>query len=261
MGKWLWRYPIEHHTLWVAVIWSKFGRDSNCWDAVHLPSTSHQSPWKCISRFLLLFHPSTKLSLGCGSKIRFWIDPWAGLLPFSSSFPCLFHLSSLQGSTISSFISPDSSWDLHFRLNPSDSELDELSSLLNLPFEFPHLDPFLFWPFFYVLFLLRPLFTSSGPFPYKSNWFHPIPSKGQAFLWKLAWYQVPTFDLVQSFNSHLTLFPNVCSLCLSAVEIADICSFVVNSLGDYGANFFNGGLLLPRKGVRPHLLLEIVLVG
>lgn len=202
-----------------------------------------------------------KLSLGCGSKIRFWIDPWAGLLPFSSSFPCLFHLSSLQGSTISSFISPDSSWDLHFRLNPSDSELDELSSLLNLPFEFPHLDPFLFWPFFYVLFLLRPLFTSSGPFPYKSIWFHPIPSKGQAFLWKLAWYQVPTFDLVQSFNSHLTLFPNVCSLCLSAVEIADICSFVVNSLGDYGANFFNGGLLLPRKGVRPHLLLEIVLVG
>lgn len=50
LGKWLWRYPLEQHTLWTVVIRSKFGDCFNCWDAINMHSSSHQSPWKGISQ-------------------------------------------------------------------------------------------------------------------------------------------------------------------------------------------------------------------
>ncbi|KAL5556911.1 hypothetical protein UlMin_039147 [Ulmus minor] len=32
LGKWLWRFPLEQHSLWAAVIRSKYGLDRNGWD-------------------------------------------------------------------------------------------------------------------------------------------------------------------------------------------------------------------------------------
>ncbi|KAL5578918.1 hypothetical protein UlMin_011360 [Ulmus minor] len=32
LGKWLWRFPLEQHSLWAAVIRSKYGLDRNWWD-------------------------------------------------------------------------------------------------------------------------------------------------------------------------------------------------------------------------------------
>lgn len=101
--------PIEHHTLWVVVIQSKIRHDSNCWDAVDLPSASHQSLWKGISQILPVFLPLTKLSLGSGNKICFWLDPCTGPLPLSSSLPRLHRLSSLPKNIVSGFLSSDSS--------------------------------------------------------------------------------------------------------------------------------------------------------
>lgn len=91
-GKWLWRYPLEQHSLWASVIRSKFGHNSNCWDATHFISSSHRSIWKHISQSLLLFRPHTKLSLGNGNKIWFRLDPWADPQPLSIRFQHLFNL-------------------------------------------------------------------------------------------------------------------------------------------------------------------------
>lgn len=46
LDKWLWRYPLERNSVWATVIRSKFEHVSNGWDAVHLPPSSHLSPWK-----------------------------------------------------------------------------------------------------------------------------------------------------------------------------------------------------------------------
>lgn len=72
---------------------------------------------------------------------------------------------------------------------------------------------------FCVLFLpchLIPPFRPSVPC--KTIW---SPSKVQGFLWKLALRRGPTIDITQSFNPHLTLFPNSCPLCLYAEESND----------------------------------------
>lgn len=87
-----------------------------------------------------LFFPSTKLSTGCGNKIRFWLDPWVESQPFSSRFPRLYNLSSLKSSAILYFLSSSSNMNFHFYRNIKDSGIDELSSLLNLIQNF-HLSP------------------------------------------------------------------------------------------------------------------------
>lgn len=64
LSKWLWRYPVEHQSLSAAVTQSKFGHESNIWDAVQNSYFPHRSPWKDISQVLPSFVPLTKLCLG-----------------------------------------------------------------------------------------------------------------------------------------------------------------------------------------------------
>lgn len=55
LEKWFWRFPLEHNTLWAAVIRSKFGHASNSWDAVLTAKSSHRCPWKGILKLLTNF--------------------------------------------------------------------------------------------------------------------------------------------------------------------------------------------------------------
>lgn len=77
LGIWLWRFPLEQHSLWASIIRSKFGHSFNCWVADHFPSFSYRSIWKGISQAYLSL-PLT--------KIRFWLDPWLDSQPFSVCF-------------------------------------------------------------------------------------------------------------------------------------------------------------------------------
>lgn len=86
--------PVGTKSLWASIIRNKFEDSSNCQNADHFPSSSHSSIWKGISQALPLFGQVTKLSLGCGNKIRFWFDPWVDSQPLSIRFSLLFHLSS-----------------------------------------------------------------------------------------------------------------------------------------------------------------------
>lgn len=91
MGKWLWQYSSEHQFQWAAVIRSKFGQPGNFWTAANVKHSPLRSPWKRIVQVLPPFLPFTKLSLGCGSSIRFWIDPWIFSTSLDSRFPRLFN--------------------------------------------------------------------------------------------------------------------------------------------------------------------------
>lgn len=114
LGKWLWRFPLEHDVLEVAVIRSKFGHASNNQDVGQISNSSHRSPWKGISQVLHKSLPYTKLSLGCVNLIRFWLDPWADPITFGFRFPRLYSTSSLKGGVISSFKSLLTNWNFHF---------------------------------------------------------------------------------------------------------------------------------------------------
>lgn len=84
----------------------------------------HRSPWKGIIQVLPTFHPLTKLSLGCGSSIHFWLEPWICSSSLDSRYPRLYNLSVLKDGFIPNFFSPPSNWNLHLRRN-----LTELKNL------------------------------------------------------------------------------------------------------------------------------------
>lgn len=67
--------PLEYNSLWANVIRSKLGHTSNNWDAAHTSLSTHCSPWKGLLQILHIFIPFTRMYLGCGNLIRFWLDP------------------------------------------------------------------------------------------------------------------------------------------------------------------------------------------
>lgn len=56
-------------------------------------------------------------------------DPWPDPQPFSTRFPHLFNLSTLKEGTVASFFSSCSSWDIQFRRNLIDFEIEKFLSL------------------------------------------------------------------------------------------------------------------------------------
>lgn len=74
LGKWLWRFPIERESLWHAVISSKYGYQTNGWDAKQAQLFSSRNPWRDISAQMNSFAPCFKLIIGNGRKVRFWED-------------------------------------------------------------------------------------------------------------------------------------------------------------------------------------------
>ncbi|KAL5548696.1 hypothetical protein UlMin_003927 [Ulmus minor] len=60
LGKWLWRFPLEQHTLWAAVIRSKYGLNREGWDTNLVTVGSFRSPWKFIAQGTSNFLLNTK---------------------------------------------------------------------------------------------------------------------------------------------------------------------------------------------------------
>lgn len=55
-----------------------------CLKADNVKQSSYHSPWKGIVQVLPTFIPFSKLSLGSGNSIRFWLDPWICTSPLDS---------------------------------------------------------------------------------------------------------------------------------------------------------------------------------
>lgn len=192
-------------------------------DAANIHSSSHRGRWKGFSQTLPLFLRYTKLSLGWGNKIRFWLDPWVDSYPFSSRFPRPFNLSSLKTEVISSFYSPSSNWDSIFI-----GILGTLKLINFLPslilFIIPVSPPCsgcrlwslssssLFFVSFFFSTISLPLSLCLPQRDLGSS--YPFQSTGLSL--KNAWNRAPpTLEVVPSFNPNLTLLPKLAP-CLSA---------------------------------------------
>ncbi|KAJ9709585.1 hypothetical protein PVL29_001188 [Vitis rotundifolia] len=132
LGKWLWRYSKEGSALWHQVILSIYGSHSNGWDANTVVRWSHRCPWKAIAQVYQDFFKFTRFMVGDGERIRFWEDLWWGDQPLGVRYPRLLRVVTDKNIPISSI--PGStrpfSWNFNFRRNFSDSEIEDLESLM-----------------------------------------------------------------------------------------------------------------------------------
>ena len=132
LGKWLWRYPREGSALWHQVILSIYGSHSNGWDANTVVRWSHRCPWKAIAQLFQEFSLITRYVVGNGDRIRFWEDLWRGDQPLGTQYPRLFRVVVDKNISISSVLGPSRSflWNLNFRRNLSDFEIEDLEGLM-----------------------------------------------------------------------------------------------------------------------------------
>ncbi|KAL5545374.1 hypothetical protein UlMin_005061, partial [Ulmus minor] len=100
LGKWLWRFPLEQHTLWAAVIRSKYGLNREGWDTNLVTVGSFRSPWKFIAQGTSNFLLNTKWVVGRGDRILFWHHAWVDSLVLKLSYPRLFRLSNKQSCVV-----------------------------------------------------------------------------------------------------------------------------------------------------------------
>ncbi|RVW71380.1 putative ribonuclease H protein [Vitis vinifera] len=234
LGKWLWRYPREGSALWHQVILSIYGSHSNGWDANTIVRWSHRCPWKAISQVFQEFSSFTRFVVGNGERIRFWEDLWWGDQPLGSQYPSLFRVVLDKNIPISSVLGPTRpfSWNLNFRRNLSDSEIEDLEGLMR-SLDGVHLSPSVpdarSWPLsssglFSVKSFFLALSQFFGPpqvFPSKFVWDSQIPFKVQSFIWLVAHKKVNTNDMLQVRRPYKALSPDICILCLKHGESAD----------------------------------------
>uniref|UniRef100_A0A2N9I908 Reverse transcriptase domain-containing protein n=1 Tax=Fagus sylvatica TaxID=28930 RepID=A0A2N9I908_FAGSY len=141
LGKWLWRFMVEHDSLW------KQG-----WDR---------------------FSSHLKFVLGCGSRIRFWLDLWCGEVTLSRAFPLLFRIAQSREARVAEYLcwqNGVSHWDVRFT-SPSRSGYFEVKS------------------YYKILSLNTPL-----SFPWKSIWKVGVPPRVAFFVWTAAHGKILTMD-------------------------------------------------------------------
>ena len=133
--------------------------------------------------------------VGNRERIRFWEDLWWGDQPLGTQYSRLFGVVLDKNIPISSVLRPTRpfSWNLNFRRNLSDSEIEDLEGLM-WSLDGLHLSPSVpdavFWPLsssglFSVKSFFLALFQFSGSlqvFPSKSVWNSQVPFKVKSFV-------------------------------------------------------------------------------
>ena len=124
------------------------------------------------------------------------------------------------------------SWNLNFRRNLSDSEIEDLEGLMR-SLDGLHLSPLVphagFWPLsssglFSVksFFLALSQFSGSPQvFPSKFVWNSQVPFKVKSFVWLVAHKKINTNDMLQLRRPYKTLSPDICILCMKHGESTD----------------------------------------
>ncbi|RVW91468.1 Transposon TX1 uncharacterized 149 kDa protein [Vitis vinifera] len=166
---------------------------------------SHRCPWKAIAQVFQEFSLITRYVVGNGDRIRFWEDLWRGDQPLGTQYPRLFRVVVDKNISISSVLGPSRPflWNLNFRRNLSDSEIEDLEGLMRSLDDLylsPSVPDARLWPlsssglfsvksFFLAL---SQSFGSSQNFPSKFVWNSQVPFKVKSFVWlfqlaKLDW--------------------------------------------------------------------------
>ncbi|RVX12400.1 Transposon TX1 uncharacterized 149 kDa protein [Vitis vinifera] len=209
LGKWLWRYPREGSALWHQVILSIYGSHSNGWDANTVVRWSHRCPWKAIAQVFQDFSKFTRFMVGNGDRIRFWEDLWWGDQSLGVRFPRLLRVVMDKNIPISSILGSTCpfSWNFNFRRNLSDSEIEEVESLMQ-SLDHIHLSPSVpdkrSWSLSSLgLFTVKSFFLALSQisglpsvFPTKLVWNSQVPFKIKSFVWLVAHKKLTKVDWV-----------------------------------------------------------------
>lgn len=104
------------------------------------------SPWKKIPKTDGFVWDNCSFKVGMGDKTLFWKEKWRGEQPLNCAFPNLYRLSMGKGCSIKD-LWKDSTWDLRFRRNLLNRELEEWDRLASLISNFnpSSREDFLFW--------------------------------------------------------------------------------------------------------------------
>ncbi|RVW53692.1 putative ribonuclease H protein [Vitis vinifera] len=209
------------------------------WDIVCKPKTigvrwSHRCPWKAIAQVFQEFSLITRYVVGNGDRIRFWEDLWRGDQPLGTQYPRLFRVVVDKNISISSVLGPSRPflWNLNFRRNLSDSEIEDLEGLMRSLDDLylsPSVPDARLWPLsssglFSVKSFFLALSQSSGSsqnFPSKFVWNSQVPFKVKSFVWLVAHKKVNTNDMLQVRRPYKALSPDICILCMKHGESAD----------------------------------------
>ncbi|RVW92839.1 LINE-1 retrotransposable element ORF2 protein [Vitis vinifera] len=209
LGKWLWRYPREGLTLWHQVILSIYGSHSNGWDA----NTVVRWRWGKNSVLGRLVVGDQPLGVRFPRLLRVVMD---------KNIP----ISSILGST------RPFSWNFNFHRNLSDSEIEDLESLMR-SLDHIHLSPsvpdkrswslssselFTVKSFFLALSQISGL---PSVFPTKLVWNSQVPFKIKSFVWLVAHKKVNTNDMLQLRRPYKAISPDICMLCMKQGETVD----------------------------------------
>ncbi|WMV29386.1 hypothetical protein MTR67_022771, partial [Solanum verrucosum] len=131
-------YGTEDIGLWKEVIKAKHGELTH-WSTNVSADAYGVGLWKSISKLWPDFAGNVTFRVGNGSHIKFWKDIWLGDTTLGEEFPSLHLIAAEPNSTIASNRSDDI-WDLRFRRNLNDWELNDIFAL------FAKLQPFSFSP-------------------------------------------------------------------------------------------------------------------
>ncbi|RVW99862.1 Transposon TX1 uncharacterized 149 kDa protein [Vitis vinifera] len=213
---------------------SIYGTHPNGWDANMVVRWSHRCPWKVIAQVFQEFSPFVRLVVGNGERIRFWEDLWWGNQSLCSQFADLYRVISVKNLTVSNVLgnSFPLAWNLNFRHNLIDSEIDLLqrlmSSLSSVRFS-PSLADSRAWSLsssglFSVKSFFLALSKVSNPIlflPAMFLWSSKVPSKVKALAWIVAHGKVNTNDKLQLRRPFKSLCPQWCILCKGNGESID----------------------------------------
>ncbi|KAL5572344.1 hypothetical protein UlMin_021941 [Ulmus minor] len=188
LGKWLWRFPLEQHTLWAAVIRSKYGLNREGWDTNLVTVGSFRNPWKFIAQGTSNFLLNTKWVVGRGDRILFWHHAWVESLVLKISFPRLFRLSNKQSCVVSQMV-----WNFNSGIFSCKSFFDCLTGYTGMVS---------FEPFCFI-------------------WKSSVPHRIKVFAWLVFHEKLNTCDRVQRKNPRMYLFSNRCVMCKKEAETAD----------------------------------------
>ena len=181
-----------------------------------------------------VFSPLVRLVVGNGERIRFWEDLWWGNQSLCSQFADLYRVISVKNLTVSNVLgnSFPLAWNLNFRRNLTDSEIDllqRLMSSLSLVRFSPSLADSRAWSLSSSgLFTVKSFFLAlskvSNPIlflPAKFLWSSKAPSKVKALAWIVAHGKVNTNDKLQLRRPYKSLCPQWCILCKGNGESID----------------------------------------
>ena len=139
ISKWWWRFRTEPHSLWCRTITSIHFSQRQCHPVPF--KAGLVGAWLTIAKlsshfesFDLVLHHMFTGTIGNGSSIRFWIDPWFNNKPLSITFPDLYKLEKFKGCSIKDLCTRKGAflqWKWNWKKPPSTPiELHQLQELL-----------------------------------------------------------------------------------------------------------------------------------